>query len=377
MAEQQAEIALASPESSPEREDRALVSKQDSQRQKRLAEIPDLELPDGQVPLESAFYVERPPIEADCYEEIVKPSALIRIKAPRQMGKSSLLARILAHAESQGYRTVHLSFQEAEEDCFETLDGLLQWLCASIAYSLGLPAQLDRFWAEPLAKKQKCGNYLQDYIFPKVNAPLVLGLDEVDRVFPYEKSASEFLSMLRAWHDARKNDPNWQRLRLVITHSKEVYGPLDINQSPFNVGLPIELPEFTQAQVADLAQRHGLDLGPQLQDLRQMIGGHPYLVRLALYTLARGRTTWDEFLELAPTQGGPYGEHLRHHLTILMEQEKLRQAMYTVVMAPGPVQIDDTAAFQLRGMGLIRAQGDTAEPLGDLYRRYFRDRIGG
>jgi hypothetical protein len=49
-----------------------------------------LEEPEGQVPLESAFYVERPPIESDCYETIIRPGALIRVKAPRQMGKSSL-----------------------------------------------------------------------------------------------------------------------------------------------------------------------------------------------------------------------------------------------------------------------------------------------
>ena len=32
---------------------------------------------DGQVPLNSPFYVERPPIEASCYTAIVKPGALV------------------------------------------------------------------------------------------------------------------------------------------------------------------------------------------------------------------------------------------------------------------------------------------------------------
>jgi hypothetical protein len=42
------------------------------------------ELLGGQVPLESVFYVERSPLEADCYKTILQPGALIRIKAPRQ-----------------------------------------------------------------------------------------------------------------------------------------------------------------------------------------------------------------------------------------------------------------------------------------------------
>ncbi|MEM7063932.1 MAG: AAA-like domain-containing protein [Cyanobacteria bacterium P01_B01_bin.77] len=192
VAEQRAQ-ALPSP-----RSDRADQQAPEQAAQEQIPEqvpaqaIAPLELPDGQVPLGSPFYVQRPPIEADCYEEVVKPSALIRIKAPRQVGKSSLLARILAHAENQGYRTVHLSFQEAEEDFFETLDGLLRWLCASIANALSLPAQLDRFWAEPLAKKQKCGNYLQDYIFPQVNAPWCWGWMKWTECFPMPRAPVNF-----------------------------------------------------------------------------------------------------------------------------------------------------------------------------------------
>lgn len=45
--------------------------------------VAEPELPEGQVDLASAFYMERPPIESRCYEAIAKPGALIRIKAPR------------------------------------------------------------------------------------------------------------------------------------------------------------------------------------------------------------------------------------------------------------------------------------------------------
>jgi hypothetical protein len=46
-----------------------------------------LDNPEGVVPLDSPFYIERLPIESDCYEEIEQPGALIRIKAPKQIGK--------------------------------------------------------------------------------------------------------------------------------------------------------------------------------------------------------------------------------------------------------------------------------------------------
>ncbi|NEO16759.1 MAG: hypothetical protein F6K59_00655 [Moorea sp. SIO3F7] len=80
-----------------------------------------LELPEGRVPLTSRFYVERVPYEFRCYEEIVKPGAFIHIKAPRQMGKTSLMVRILAHAETQGYQTVRLNLQPDLAVAFEAV----------------------------------------------------------------------------------------------------------------------------------------------------------------------------------------------------------------------------------------------------------------
>jgi predicted AAA+ superfamily ATPase len=77
------------------------------------------------VAVASPFYIERPPIEERCYETITQPGALIRIKAPRQMGKTSLMARILHHAEQQGSRTVALSLQLANQRVFANSDKFL------------------------------------------------------------------------------------------------------------------------------------------------------------------------------------------------------------------------------------------------------------
>ncbi len=90
------------------------------------------ELPGGQVDLASKFYIERSPIEDRCYEAIVKPGALIRIKALRQMGKTSLMARILHHAKAEGCVKVPLSFQIADSKIFNDLDQFLKWFCAVV-----------------------------------------------------------------------------------------------------------------------------------------------------------------------------------------------------------------------------------------------------
>jgi hypothetical protein len=64
----------------------------------------------GQLALDSPFYIYRPPAEKLLIKEIVQPGVLIRIRAPRQFGKTSLIARGLSQAEENGFRTVGSQF---------------------------------------------------------------------------------------------------------------------------------------------------------------------------------------------------------------------------------------------------------------------------
>ena len=62
--------------------------------------------------------------------------------------------------------------------------------------------------------------------------------------------ADDFCRLLRGWYDMARRGSRigaiWQKLRLVVVHSTEVYSSLDINSSPLaGIGLEIELPEFS------------------------------------------------------------------------------------------------------------------------------------
>lgn len=334
------------------------------------------ELPEGQVDVASVFYVERPPIESRCYETIIQPGALIRIKAPRQMGKTSLMARILHYASSQGYCCVPLSFQLADGKVFADLDRFLRWFCATVGRRLRIPNRLQDYWDEIFGSKDNCTAYFEEYLLENIDSPLVLGLDEVDCVFQHPEIAADFFGLLRAWHEEAKNREIWKKLRLVVVHSTEVYLPMDINQSPFNVGLPVKLPEFNDKQVYDLARLHGLDgKANRISQLMAMVGGHPYLVRLALYHIARQDIALSELLKVAPTESGLYGDHLRRHLWSLQQYPKLAAAMQKVVAERQPVRLESAAAFKLHSMGLVTLQGNDCTPRCDLYRMYFSDRL--
>lgn len=338
------------------------------------------ELPEGSVPINSQYYVERPPLETSCYGEINKPGSLIRIKGSQSMGKTSLMMRILAQAETLNYSVVSLNLQQADRQILSDLDKFLRWICANVSRQLNIKSMLDDFWDEDLGSKVSSTTYLQGYILRELEKPLVFALDEVNRIFEYQETAQEFLPLLRFWHEESNNLPIWQKMRLIVVHSTEIYTPLNLNQSPFNVGLAIKLPEFDVAQISELAQRYQInwsaaEFAENITALISLIGGHPYLLRLAFDHLARQQVPMSKLIEDAHTQTGIYCDRLRGYLVRLQEYPELGSAFKQVIEAKEPITLDTIPAYKLESIGLVTLIGDRVIPSCELYRLYFEERL--
>ncbi|OKH38368.1 hypothetical protein NIES2119_10040 [[Phormidium ambiguum] IAM M-71] len=338
-----------------------------------------LEFPNDPLPLDSPFYIERPPIEELAYAEISKPGSFIRIKAPRKMGKSSLMIRIIDRATNLGYRTATLDFQQADETNFSSLYKFLRWFCANLSRQLKLEPILDEYWDEDIGSKVSSTLYFQGYLLTKINTPLVLVLNELNRVFEYPEIARDFLSLLRSWHEEAKQTKMWQKLRLVVIHSTEVYVSLNINQSPFNVGLSLQLPEFTLEQVQELAVRYGLNWinSNDAQQLMAIVGGHPYLINLAFYHLVNQDEKWhsmQEFLAQSATIEKIYQQHLLSQLNIIRENPELGEILKQII-TDSPEIVEAIAAYKLESMGLIKLQGSSAKIRCELYRKSFQEQL--
>jgi hypothetical protein len=197
-------------------------------------------------------------------------------------------------------------------------------------------------------------------------------LDEVDRLFPYTEVVEDFLGMLRSWHEKAKIWDIWNKLRLVMAYSTEVYIPLDMNQSPFNAGVPVELREFDSQQMHDLARVHALDWDEgQLRELISAIGGHPYLVRLAMYEISCGKISLTQLLENAASESGIYSSHLRKQWEILQHNRELAWALKKVVNSAEPLELDSMQIYKLHSMEIVRWPNNYVMPQGNLYREYF------
>jgi transcriptional regulator with XRE-family HTH domain len=329
--------------------------------------------PNGSVPLDSPFYLERIPFEDQICQEIRKPGALVRIKAPREMGKTSLLTRVLDAAKRLGYRTVSLNLEQVDQAIFSDLNQFLRWLCANIARQLRLQPKLDEYWDEDLGSKISCTSYVQDYLLAESVVPLVLALDEMNQVFEHPQIAKDFLPLLRSWYEEAKTLPIWQNLRLIVVHSTEIYVPLQLNQSPFNVGLPIQLSPFSRSEVQQLAQAYGLNWenGHEAQQLMNMVEGHPSLIHIALYHLSREEITIAQLLKTASTSTGIYNAHLQRHWVTLKEQPELAQALNAVMNATDSITIPPILAYRLSRLGLIKQSEGKIMSGCELYRQAF------
>ncbi|MBP5972656.1 AAA-like domain-containing protein [Brasilonema sp. CT11] len=336
--------------------------------------IQNIRFPEGSEPVNSAFYQERSPIESRCYSAIKEPGALIRIKAPKQMGKTSLLKRIRAEAKKSSYHIVYLNFSLIETNKFTNANDFLRCFYAYVINQLSSAPPLQ-VWDLDTPSMVNCTLTFKN-LLKKLDGVLVLALDEVDKLFEYPEIYQNFFPMLRNWNENANESETWERLRLLVSHSTEDYGRLDINQSPFNVGLPIKLEEFNQEQVKSLAIRHGLD-SKNILPIMSLVGGHPYLVRLALYYLVRQDITIEQLIKEATTDTGIYTEHLRRHLETLQENQELGSVFKAILNTHQVVKLEskNRQIYQLDSMGLIKITNNIVIPRCRLYHEYFCDRL--
>ncbi|MEB3359147.1 MAG: AAA-like domain-containing protein [Synechococcales bacterium] len=341
-----------------------------------------LDFPGSPLPVGSTFYVERPPVEDLALSTLHQTGSLIRIKAPLCMGKTSLINHLLGVAHQAGIYPVLVDMQQADTAALNNLDQFLRWFCWTIGQQLNMDAKFDEYWIESAGSKLGCTTYLQEYILKWVSQPIVVAIDKIHYLMRYPELASNFFPMLRSWYEQARVREVWQKLRLIIAHSTQLEMPLQVNQSPFNVGLPLTLSEFTAAQINDLAERYelhkvGIHDFPALKPLLKLVGGHPYLLQLAFYWLRSGHLTLAQLLQEAPTDQGIYGEHLRYLWLTLQRDETLMQAFHTVLSSPLPVALDTAIAYQLEGMGLVQIHGMKVSLRYELYRQYFSAHLEG
>ncbi|GLP97260.1 AAA-like domain-containing protein [Paraferrimonas sedimenticola] len=348
---------------------RPLLESQLEKIQHSIQMVPDY--PGAPMVFSSPHYVERTEEEQQAYHQLQQPGALIRVKGPRKMGKSSLMLRMLDHADELGYRQVTLDFQMADSSILKNLDKLLRWTCLQMTSQLGLEDQLESHWNELIGPKLSCSNYIKDYILSQVGT-LVVAINEVNLIFDHQDVSRDFLALLRSWHEEAKHNPSMQKLRQLLIYSTEVYVQLDLNLSPFNVGLPIELRPFDDEQLSRLATSYGFNwpadgsLQSPIRLIQTHIGGHPYLTQLVFYRLVTQEGFIEspsealaEILKSASAPNGLFSDYLQHILVAIMDNQDAMSA-FRKLRKSADAKLSRIEMYQLESLGVVRLRSGQA-----------------
>mgnify|MGYP003336486857 FL=1 len=311
-----------------------------------------------------------------CVEALSKAGMLVRIKSPDKMGKSSLMGRVIEQVREMSYRCAVIDLREANEEIFAGINPFLQWFCAYAADQLNVSAIPSDGWKPFLGANPNATKYVERELLKPSEAPLVLAIDNFDRVFTHPGIETDFCGLLRGWFEKVNISPAWGQLRQLIVYSQDSYGSLDINQSPLNVGIAVELGELTSEQVRALAMASlGQWSTEASEKLMAMVGGHPYLVQIVLEQMHRQGASLEALLEGAATEEGIFGKFLMERLQMLDSTPSLAEAMKQVVDSTVPVRLPGAESFKLTSMGLVKAVGCDCLPRCQLYRLYFQDRL--
>ena len=329
-------------------------------------------VPGGTIRADDAFYVRRRQDEVvlECAPET---GITLVVKGPRQMGKSSLLLHYLSKCQAAGKKVAFVDFSIFTADDFREYPTFLQRFGQVLLHRLGL----DRSLAAQVDSQFAMVDFVESQLLPAISVPLVIAIDEADRLLgqPYQ---ADFFSMLRVWHNNRSMflTPQWENLDLALSISTEPYLLIEEgDRSPFNVGRILEVTPFSLSECRDLDQRYpGVLSGEQVDRLWQLLGGHPYLTRLAYYRLTSAdRLEFDELIEQAAEERGPFGDHLRALRFKLHERPELLAALQQIIHT-GSCDSHDLY-YRLYGAGLVRREANRINPANLLYARYFRSAL--
>jgi len=331
----------------------------------------------GAMRLDSKFYVERQ-VDADFQLTIQRCDRIVLLKGPRQVGKTSLLARGLQQARQAGVRVLLTDFQKLVEPQLQNSNTFFLAIAQMLARQLRLKISPQQSWSSEYTASANFENYFLDEILAEVEEPVLWAIDEADQLFDYPFS-SELFSKLRTWYNepALNPDSPCSRLSFAIAYATESYLFIkEQNQSPFNVGTKLVLEDFTLEHIADLNQRYGTPLKntKEIKQFHQLVGGQPYLVRCGLNDMVSHQITLNEFIRKADHDDGTYGEHLRRIIMLLNSEQALYQVMQQVLR--GEACPDYESFYRLRSFGLLK--GDSKDNVNlrcEIYRQYLKKHL--
>jgi len=235
---------------------------------------------------------------------------------------------------------------------------LLALIDALVRSIKGNPKAARNDWDDGLNPEEASRHCIEDHFFNRFDGEAMLVLELPDQFWDNPRQGA-FFALLRAWSTAA---PPWNRLRLLVAYSTtpSVWSgnPAD---SPFSVR-PVMIEDWSDAEILTAAAMHDgvIANSATVKHVKQLVGGHPYLVRFVLHDAQAKGIGIDDYLDQLERDPEPVvGDVERLFARCrLRDDEKLQGALRCVARREGALEYK--ACRKLCDAGLI--QGGRANP---------------
>lgn len=315
--------------------------------------------------------------------------AFVYLLSSRQVGKSSLMEHASEQLRQEHVSNVIIDLSELGVET-SSADQWYVGFLAAVVEQLGILCDVGSWWItrNNLTRSQRLLACLREEIIANHEGPLVIFVDEVDstRSLPF---ADDFYAAIRAVYNSRQRVPEFRRLSFVLIG---VAAPTDLikdpKRTPFNVGVRLNLTDFTYEEALPLSRNLGMRHDEAAQVLRWMFawtGGHPYLTQRLAQAISHdqadspGEWTASRLERIVKqTFLGPVGDsNLRFVRDMLTTRAPDRAAILTlyrqILTSRTPVPDDEQSAEKthLKLAGVVLSDDGTLKPRNRLYETAF------
>lgn len=360
-----------------ERINRIIIEDGDIEGSEKSDELKTLQigsdiLETGAVPIQSSFYIERKE-DLECYENLQGTSNIIKIKGPQQYGLNSILLRIKIKAKEQEYNIVEFNFQDLEKERLSDLEKLLDYFCQMSAYELDKEVILDDRFIKIASAQGKATKFVKQLLSLLEDKPLLIIIQNADRLFDYIDVSDSFFGVFRAWF----NNGEFSNLKMILSYTTEpLLEMTNMYQSPLhNLGSDIRLKPFNVEELKVLANSYGMILSEkEINEFKDFTGGYPYLSRKIFHTVVKNQQSLSEVLN-NPYEEDSINTHLRRYLWILEEKPDLKEILKKIVRGIPCGNEEDKLCYLLESTGLIINTHNEPEFSCKLYKDYFYQKL--
>lgn len=206
------------------------------------------------------------------------------VLSSRQIGKSSLMFETSYKLVQAGIQTVLIDLNSIGSRA--DADHWYFSLVAELAQKLKLEVDIQAWWeSRPRLSTltQRFLEFLREVVLKEIAGPIVIFIDEIDMTLGLDFT-DDFFAAIRSVHNDRAQYPAFRKLTFVllgVATPDELIK--DQTRTPFNVGQPIPLYDFTKdecepfrIEIEGKYPTHGRHYFNQVYDWTQ---GHPYMTQ--------------------------------------------------------------------------------------------------